>query len=86
MIWSRTMVKTTAVCYKSNSWELDCLTDTKPTTVIKKLKVHLGTGSPDSLSLTKVLSLFPVSIGTSPRPGVLSTPPRHLIRAKLNQL
>jgi len=51
MIWSHTMVKTTTVCYKSNFWELDRLTDTKPTTVIKKLKAHLGTGSPDSLSL-----------------------------------
>ena len=30
------------VCYKSNFWELDRLTDTKSTTVIKKLKVHLA--------------------------------------------
>ena len=30
------------VCYKSNFWELDRLTDTKSTTVIKKLKAHLA--------------------------------------------
>ena len=29
------------ICYKSNFWELDHLTDTKSTTVIKKLKAHL---------------------------------------------
>ena len=29
------------VCYKSNFWELDRLTDTKSTTVIKKLKARL---------------------------------------------
>ncbi|XP_022807381.1 uncharacterized protein K02A2.6-like [Stylophora pistillata] len=29
-------------CYKSNFWELDRLTDTKSTTVIKKLKAHLA--------------------------------------------
>lgn len=36
--------------------------------------------------VSQALSLFPGSIGTSPRPGVLSTPPCHLITAKLNQL
>ena len=30
------------VCYKSNFWELDRLTDTKSTTVIKKLKARLA--------------------------------------------
>ncbi|PFX33043.1 Retrovirus-related Pol polyprotein from transposon 17.6 [Stylophora pistillata] len=29
-------------CYKSNFWELDRLTDTKSTTLIKKLKAHLA--------------------------------------------
>lgn len=29
------------VCYESNVWELDRLTDTKSTTVIKKVKAHL---------------------------------------------
>ena len=30
------------VCYKSNFWELDRFTDTKSTTVIKKLNAHLA--------------------------------------------
>ena len=63
------------VCYKSNFWELDRLTDTKSTTVIKKLKA-------DSWSLTMGLSLCRVNFIPSPRAGVLNTPPHHLTTAK----
>lgn len=29
------------MCYKSNFWDLDRVTDTKTTTVVKKIKAHL---------------------------------------------